>query len=161
MVMVLEFYETRKKGGSRGFKPVEKKAPLSKEARVQSSHANQREGNETNVAEAQIMETFNAHDDTSLKLTELKGDINGNKDDFMEKQIKEIDRELNDFDILGSKIRGTTANHNEVLMVATPLIETIIDLPSETETGHEAGAGHVDHLNPQSLGTNEKPQPDT
>ena len=93
VVVVPGFYEARKKGGSWMSRLVEKKVvPLSKEARVQDSHANQRMEKEMEVAEAQIVETFNAPEVTSLKPTEsLKGDINGNKGDFMEKQIREID----------------------------------------------------------------------
>ena len=75
MVVVPGFYETRKKGGSRGCRSVEKKAvPLSREETVQGSRAHQRVGKETVVAEAQFGEAINALDDMSLKPTELKGD---------------------------------------------------------------------------------------
>nr|POE54017.1 lectin 1 [Quercus suber] len=152
--------DLRKKGESRGFRPEEKKAaPLSREARVPGSHANQRVGKETDVAEAQFVETLNALDDIRLKPTELKGDIDGNKGDLMEKQIREIDKELNDFDISGIKVREVAANHSEA-DVGTCFNEIIVDLAGETESSHEAGGGHVDHLNPQNSGTKEKLQPD-
>ena len=53
VVVVSGFYETRKKGGSRGCRSVEKKAaPLSREEMVQGSRAHQRMGKKTVVAEA-------------------------------------------------------------------------------------------------------------
>ena len=161
VVVVPGFYETRKKGGLRWCRLVEKKAaPLSREEKVQGSHAHQSVGKETVVAEVQFGEAVNALDDISLKPTELKGDHDGNKGDFMEKQIREIDRELNDFDILGSNDREVAATHNEV-HVANPLHETKLDLPSATETGYEDGAGHVDHLYSQNPGTNKNLKPNT
>ena len=117
-------------------------------------------GKETVVAEAQFGEAVNALDDISLKLTELKGDNDGNKGYFMEKQIREIDRELNDFDISGSNERGAEATHNEVHM-SNSLHETKLDLPSTTEAGFGEGAGHVDHLYSQNPGTNKNLKPDT
>lgn len=161
MVVVSSFYETRKKCGSKGCRSVEKKAaPLSREETIQGSRAHQRVGKETVVAEAQFGEAVNALDDKSLKPTELKGDNDGNKGDFMEKQIREIDRELNDFDISGSNERGAAATHNEV-HVANPLHETSLDLPSAIEASFEDGAGHVDHLYSQNPGTNKNLKPDT
>ncbi|KAK7837473.1 lectin 1 [Quercus suber] len=77
----------------------------------------------------------------------------------MEKQIREIDKELNDFDISGIKVREVAANHSEA-DVGTCFNEIIVDLAGETESSHEAGGGHVDHLNPQNSGTKEKLQPD-
>ena len=113
------------------------------------------------MAEVQIVETFNAPEVTSLKPTEsLKGDNKGSKGDFMEKQIREIDRELNDFDILGSKVRGAAANHNEV-HVAIPFKDMSTNLSGEAKNGHEAGAGHVDYLKPKTSGIKEKIQLDT
>ena len=116
---------------------------------------------ETKVVEAQIVETFNVPEVTSLKLTEsLKRDIKGSKGDFMEKQIRKIDRELNDFDILGSKVRGAAANHNEV-HVATPFKDMSTNVSGEAKNGHEVGASHVDYLKPKTSGTKEKIQLDT
>ena len=161
VVVVPGFYETRKHGGARGSRPVEKKAaPLSREARVQDSHANLSVGKETDGAEAQFVEAVNAVDDKSVKPSELKEDNDGNKGDFMENQIREIDRELNEFDLSGSKVMGVTTNHNEGHVV-NRLHETKSNLLGEVESGHEAGAGHVEHLKLPNTGTNGTLQPDT
>lgn len=78
----------------------------------------------------------------------------------MENQIRETDRELNDFDILGSKVRGVAANHIEV-HVATPFKYMSTNLSGEAKNGHEAGASHVDYLKPKTSSTKEKIQLDT
>ena len=78
----------------------------------------------------------------------------------MEKQIREINRELNDFDISRSNERGVATTHNEV-HVANSLHETSLDLPSATEAGFEDGASHVDHLYSQNPSTNKNLKPDT
>ena len=142
--------------------PVAKKAaPPSREVRAKDSQENLRMEKEMEAVEAQIAETFKAPEKSSLKLAEsLKGDINENKGDFIEKQIREIDRELNNFDILGSNLRGAPANQKEVHVVI-PCRETTPNLTSVADTGHEAGVGHMEYLNSQISGTKENLRPDT
>jgi len=67
---------------------AKKAAPSSREVRVKDSQENLRMEKEMEAVEAQIAETFNAPEKSSLKLAEsLKGDINENKGDFIEKEI--------------------------------------------------------------------------
>lgn len=102
---------------------------------------------------AQITDKFNAPKNTKLKTTDiLNGDNNGNKCDFIEKQIREIDRELNKFDISGSNLRGAVANQKEVHM-DTPFLDTYFNLPVAAETVLEADASHVDNLSSQTFET--------
>ncbi|KAL0000565.1 hypothetical protein SO802_014346 [Lithocarpus litseifolius] len=83
-------------------------------------------------------ETFNAPEISKLKSSVLlNGDINENKGDFIEKQIREIDKELNNFDISGSNSRGAATNQHEVYVDSL----TFTNLSGGVGSGLEAGAG--------------------
>ena len=162
MVVVPGFYESRRKGGSQYKSPVtKKKAQAQCEAKEAGVQSTEELAKETANLEEEISETINGPNISVPKKDDVlnavnngnNGCIRGNKGDLFEDQLKEIDRELNCFDIFENNAEGAAANKNQIHVEIVDLISCTSVL-AKIERGKEASASHMDVSN--SMPSNQK-----
>ena len=161
-MVVPGFYEARKKGGSgKASKAAMKETPSSKEVRANVIHANKETEEVTDGINEYSGESLNVSENSKVKPPIVfNEDLNGNKRDIFEEQIREIDEELNSFDISGRNLRGAAANQMDV-GVDSAINGKFPNRKNEADLGLEAGAAHVVHLGSHPLEKLENVQPDT
>ena len=181
VVVVLGFYEARKKGGLQSNTLVtEIQKSVRKECRGQANHANSTVEKVAVNSEEEIMEEINVHEKSKLEMVEKSnsgnygennsgnyGVIYGHNGDPLEDQILEIDRELNSVEITKRIERGEASLNKEV-HVDSPNADSPNKIPEILETSLEASVGHVASLSsltdePKTKKTkkNKKNKPDT
>ena len=162
VVVVPWFYESRRKGGLQYKSLVtEKEAQARCEAKEAGAQSTEELAKETANPEEEISETINAPNISVPKKDDVlnavnngnNGCIRGNKGDPFEDQLKEIDRELNCFDIFENNAEGAAANKNQIHVEIVDLISCTSVL-AKIERGKEAGASHMDVSN--SMPSNQK-----
>ena len=133
---------------------TEKEAQARCEAREAGAQSTEELAKETANPEEEISETINAPNISIPKKDDVlnavnnrnNGCIRGNKGDPFEDQLKEIDRELNCFDISENNAEGAAANKNQIHMEIVDL-SSCTSVPANIERGKEASASHMDVLN--------------
>ena len=156
VVVVPGFYESRRKGGSQFSCPAtEKEVQAGREARETGAQATDKLGKETVISEEEISETIIALNITVPQKEAVlnvgkngnNGSIEGNKGDPFEENLKEIDKELNDFDISKNLDEGAATIKNQRHVESVDLNACTVG-KNNFERGEVAGAEHVDVLNP-------------
>ena len=159
VVVIPDFYESKKKGGSKSKILVFQKRALSSRVNpIKVTPIGQTLNKETVDFEEHIMGNSSALESTFTKMASFSNVIDPiNHEDLLESQILEIDKELNKFDI-SEREKSSEIGNPKKACEDDPFIDEFKKSATRIETNAKARDGHLVNLHDPSSILSDMPE---